>query len=70
MCILPGNILPSGKLRPDSPFGEGTFKPHGNCSHCDMGGFKQAFLVDRSHRNNMESFKKNTYKIRTKMFIE
>lgn len=60
VCILPGNIFLSGKLWPDSHFGEGTLKPHGSCSHCDMGRFKQAFLVDRSHRNNMESFRKNT----------
>lgn len=40
---------------------------HGSCSHSDMGGFKQAFLMDRSHRNNMECFRKNPYQIKIKM---
>lgn len=52
---------------PRQSLGEATLKPPGSCSHRDKGGFKQAFLVDISHRNNMESFRKNACKIRTKM---
>lgn len=45
-------------------------RAQGSCSHPHMGGFRQAFPVHRSYRNDVESFRNATYKIRTEMVYQ